>query len=351
VFVGIVAVSVGLYAMVLQGLLLAVAAGWFLLGSMPRAESAVAFLAERESDETLHLLVVGNDTRQAIPSDDPYWFGRFTGERADVVLLVAIEPSSTGLRVLSLDRNLRVETEEFGPLTIGETFGYGGSPLLVQSVTQLTRLPIHRYMEIRFDGFVRLIDALGGVTIPFCAQSRDLVTGLQAPPGRRDLNGEEALSLIRSRAFERKVDGEWVAVDQGNSGRMGRQRFLIEQVLVGLNEGFGLKEMLALGAAARDLAVLDEGWGIETSLAVFEAARGGSVAWEVLPTAPVRSQAERTSPFAPSHIGGRLYLELAPEAAETLRTFSRFEGSQGATGGPGVPLAPTGISETPTDCV
>ncbi|MGH8948811.1 MAG: LCP family protein, partial [Acidimicrobiia bacterium] len=193
---------------------------WFMSGSMTRDGEVVSFLEDRIANQPLNVLVVGNDTRDDLPTDDPYWFGLFTGQRADVVILVAFDPDVGEIRLLSLDRDLRVETGEYGPLTIAETFGYGGSSLLVRSVNQLTDTPVHHYLELSFDGFVYLVDALNGLTVPFCEPSRDRVTGLRVSSGSVELDGEGTLALVRSRAFERLVDGEWVPADQGNAGRV-----------------------------------------------------------------------------------------------------------------------------------
>lgn len=341
--IGLVALVVGVAAFAIQLLVLSGAVARFAFDSIRRDQAAVPYLVLREPGEMLHVLVVGNDTREALPTDDPYWFGTLTGQRADVVILVAIDASGTQTRLLSLDRDLRVETSEYGPLTLSESFGYGGSPLLVRSVAQLTDLPIHHYVELSFDGFVNFIDRLEGVTVPFCAPSRDLITGLYAPSGSIELDGEAALALVRSRAFERWVDGEWAAVAQGNTGRADRQRFVVGRVLEKLRDDLGVLEAVALAFTVKDVAVVDARFGFGTMLDIIGASRTNRVEWLALPTVPLRSQTERTSPFPPDHLGGRLYLRPGPEAAETLREFSsgdvlqlsdNGEGSRDATSDP-----------------
>ncbi len=58
---------------------------------------------------------------------------------------------------------------------INAAYGLGGPKLMVQTVEQATGLTINHYVEVNFLGFVKIIDALGGVEhLPAAAGRRHL---------------------------------------------------------------------------------------------------------------------------------------------------------------------------------
>jgi anionic cell wall polymer biosynthesis LytR-Cps2A-Psr (LCP) family protein len=89
-------------------------------------------------------------------------------------------------------------------------------------------VPIHHYVEIDFQGFKKIVDAVGGVSVCVDHPSRDKHTGLFMKPGCSTLDGVEALAFARSRFFEQKVDGEWQIDGSSDIGRTARQRSFVE---------------------------------------------------------------------------------------------------------------------------
>ena len=45
---------------------------------------------------------------------------------------------------------------------INSAFNWGGAPLLIQTIEEMTQLKIDHYVEVNFAGFARVIDSLGG---------------------------------------------------------------------------------------------------------------------------------------------------------------------------------------------
>lgn len=83
-----------------------------------------------------------------------------------------------------------------------------GMAALRDVLSNLLALPIDHYVRVDMRGFVRLVDALGGVTVDVRASIHDRVSPVREDeewieidikPGRNSLNGREALAYVRSR--------------------------------------------------------------------------------------------------------------------------------------------------------
>jgi LCP family protein required for cell wall assembly len=100
-----------------------------------------------------------------------------------------------------------------------------GPAVLVQTVQQNFGIPIHHYIEIDFQGFKRVVDAMGGVTICVPTPVRDAATGIAIEvPGCHLLDGTQSLAYARSRKLESEIDGEWVVDGRSDIGRIERQQ-------------------------------------------------------------------------------------------------------------------------------
>ena len=181
------------------------------------------------SAEPLVFLVIGSDTRAGL--DSLQNFGESDGARGDVIMLIKLYPDDGHVQILSVPRDLLVEIPGKGTDRINAAYAYGGAPLMVRTVRQVTGLPIHHYIEIDFVGFQSLVDDIGGVYIDFPYPARDVKSGLSVGAGYQLLDGSQALAYARSRQFQEQRDGEWVSVDADDIGRTGRQQALILAIL------------------------------------------------------------------------------------------------------------------------
>lgn len=185
--------------------------------------------------ERLNILLLGSDAG----------VGR-TGVRTDTIILVSIDPATGDTALFGVPRNLaQVPLPEtldiwscdcFPPI-INELFGYaernpeafaGPSPpgptALKMAIGGLLGIPIHYYALVHLDGFVDMIDALGGVTItvmdrvydPAYPKEDGGTEVVDFRPGVYDFDGHDALAYARVR---RSSD---------DYNRMGRQRCVLE---------------------------------------------------------------------------------------------------------------------------
>jgi LCP family protein required for cell wall assembly len=196
-------------------------------------EEVVAVLSDRPDSrgDPLNVLLIGSDSRENLPEDFEGNFGDFGGQRADVIMVVQLDPDDGSARVLSLPRDLRVEIAGHGTDKLNAAYAYGGGSLTVQTVRDNTGIPIHHYTEIDFFGFASLVDALGGVVLDFPFPARDLKSGLRVESGRQRLSGSTALAYARSRSYQELQNGQWVSVDANDIGRTRRQQQLIFAIL------------------------------------------------------------------------------------------------------------------------
>jgi LCP family protein required for cell wall assembly len=82
---------------------------------------------------------------------------------------------------------------------INSALGLGGPQLMVQTIEQATGLTINDYVEVNFLGFVKVIDALGGVNICLPFAVNDRYSGLDMSAGVHHVNGITALEYARDR--------------------------------------------------------------------------------------------------------------------------------------------------------
>lgn len=160
-----------------------------------------------------------------------------SGFLADSIIL-SLQPSEGGSPIMvSLPRDLFVWNlckQRFTRLNTGLGGCPGsasGSELLAIMVEDYTGIPVDHLARINFDGFARMVDAMGGITVCVDAPSRDAKSHLEIEePGCQRVGGETALAWVRSRHMEQLIDEEWVLVGGSDFGRQLRQQDVLFQL-------------------------------------------------------------------------------------------------------------------------
>ncbi|MFT3660537.1 MAG: LCP family protein [Gordonia sp. (in: high G+C Gram-positive bacteria)] len=147
-------------------------------------------------------LIVGTDSRADLSQDqkDRLATGDTDGTRTDTIMLAHLPPSGKAM-LISVPRDLYVSIPGMGQHKINAAYNDGGPALLAQTVEQLSGLRIDHYAEIGFGGFDALVDAVGGVEMCLDRPLRDPKAGLRLKAGCQQLDGAQALGLVRTRAF------------------------------------------------------------------------------------------------------------------------------------------------------
>ena len=118
-------------------------------------------LNKTQSGEPFYMLLMGTDESED-RQDDEELAGLF---RTDTIILARVDPKQQALTLVSIPRDTQVDLGEYGEQKINAAHTFGGATLAVQAVEELTGVPISHYAEIDFDGFLGLVDALGGVEV------------------------------------------------------------------------------------------------------------------------------------------------------------------------------------------
>ena len=161
-------------------------------------------------EEPVSILLLGRDSRDTT-SD----LGR-----ADTIMLLYLNPGQKTATLLSIPRDTLVDIEGYGQDKINAAFAYGGEELMIKTVSSFLSAKINHFVTIDFDGFVKLIDALGGVDITIERPLIDPKTGANFSAGNHHLTGEQALAYSRSRSTE-----------LADIGRIQRQQLLFSSLV------------------------------------------------------------------------------------------------------------------------
>lgn len=150
--------------------------------------------------------------------------------RTDVILLANFNPDDGQLNLLSIPRDTRVVLNGTGR-KINSLYSRGEEALAAQKIEELTGLPIHYYMTLDFEGFRKIIDALGGVelNIPFNMNYDDPAQKLHIhlKKGVQVLDGEKAEEFVRYR--KGNISNTGFTYDDND--RMKAQQDLIKSVV------------------------------------------------------------------------------------------------------------------------
>ena len=126
--------------------------------------------------------------------------------RSDTIMVVRAGGGT--FRKLSIPRDTLAEIPGSGVQKINSSYAIGGAKLTIETVENFLGIDIDHVAIVDFNGFRDFIDALGGITVeldePVCSEiSGGEENGgitLDLKKGDNDLNGEEALSLARTRS-------------------------------------------------------------------------------------------------------------------------------------------------------
>lgn len=184
--------------------------------------------AAGEIEDTLNVLVVGNDTREGLTEQQLQELGTTDeGTRlTDTIMLVQITSQREKAVVVAFPRDLRVQLAGDGDVKINSVVARGGGPdALVDVVQDFTGVDLDHYVEINMAGFLELADALGGVEVCLEQPLVDEFAGIDLPAGCQSLSSTQALGFVRSRRTTTEQFGT------GDFGRIAKQQYYLRQAM------------------------------------------------------------------------------------------------------------------------
>src|SRR5215218_7401418 len=199
-------------------------------------------------------IVVGQDVRRWAKDAE-------RGGRADTVMLMRADPTVGTLSTLSFPRDLMVDihcpgrSPFQGP--INSAYALCGLPGTVETVKQLTGVPIHYLVTIDYRGFIQTVDKLGGVWMDidrrYFNDNSHPINGTFPPidlmPGYQKLTGRQALSFVRYR----HTDSDLYRIE--------RQRLFMRALKERLSSSFKLTAIPKITGVVRKNVKIGKGGG------------------------------------------------------------------------------------------
>jgi LCP family protein required for cell wall assembly len=190
---------------------------------------------------------------------------------ADVEMLVHVSADRSNATVMSIPRDTIVDVPACTDPTksANRTGGYRGmvnsalaygAQCQMQTIHQLTGIPISHFMMVTFSGVVSMSDAVGGVNVCVDNNVYDTYSHLKLAKGTHNLKGAAALEFVRSRhAFG----------DGGDLGRLAAQHLYLSSMMRAMRGAGTLTDparLFDLADAATKALTVDSGLGSVTSL-------------------------------------------------------------------------------------
>jgi len=166
-----------------------------------------AVMPDWGNDDPINIVLLGVDARD----------GEELPPRSDTTIVAQIDPKTHGVTMMSIPRDLIVYIPGFGEdkfnaaYPIGEAnadeIEGGGTTLVATTIEANFNIPIHYYVTIDFDGFEKVVDTVGGVTIDVPYELSDnqyptddlRLTRIYFPAGLQKMDGKRALQYVRTR--------------------------------------------------------------------------------------------------------------------------------------------------------
>ena len=214
---------------------------------------------------------------------------------------------------------------------------------LIDTIYENFGIGIDHYIQVDFCTFKTLVDAVGGVSVPFDYPARDPNTGLNVPTtGCFTFDGDHALAYVRSRHYEYEDppgSGNWGTDGTSDLGRISRQQDFLRRTLSSvLAKGF-LNPSVARGMIS---AATDGNVVTDTNLTLAKLMEFAGVLRDVEPDSIPSYQIEAVG----KKIGGNAVLEPRIDGENMQAVLAMFRGETSLADAPVQSFEPTTAAPT-----
>ena len=154
-----------------------------------------------DSQKLINIMLIGQDTR----ADN-------ATRNSDAMILCTINKETKTLTMTSFLRDMYVQIPGYGGNKINACYPIGGMKLLDKCLEQNFGVKVDANVAVNFNGFMKLIDMVGGVKINLTADEANYLNyngnwgvtgndGWQLKAGENNLTGSQALAYSRIRAL------------------------------------------------------------------------------------------------------------------------------------------------------
>jgi LCP family protein required for cell wall assembly len=218
---------IGFLAFVLVLGVAAAAAVWKLQGNIDTAELGESVVKDDTPKGAMNILFIGSDTRDLKTKG----YGSEKGQRSDALMLVHFAKDNARIDAVQIPRDTLMDLPACDDTGSGSFAGgsgminsalEAGPACSVRAVETLSDVRIDHFVQLDFDGFASMVNALGGVKVCLDEAMVDKDAKLDLPAGEQKIGGKDALALARTRH----------AVGDGSDiGRLGHQQVVMSSII------------------------------------------------------------------------------------------------------------------------
>jgi len=187
-----------------------------------------------------NFLITGSDNNACIAKDSPYagGFGKRSsyGERSDSIMVIRVNPIDNQAAIISFPRDMWVtQAGSTRQGRINTNFDKKNPNRLIRTIKENFGISVDHYVNIDFCAFKEVIDAVGGVRVPFANKARDKRTGFKVLKANFcfTFEGDHALAYMRSRHYQWYDPAlqKWRTDPSSDWGRIARQQDFIRRLV------------------------------------------------------------------------------------------------------------------------
>ncbi|WP_242889319.1 LCP family protein [Actinomadura litoris] len=163
----------------------------------------------KKLNSAMNILLLGSDTRAGANSK----YGRALKNeppRSDTMILLHLSPGGGQAMGISFPRDLMVRMPSCksrdgrtipaqARAQINSAFTSGGAACVMKTIESLSNIRIDHFMQVDFNGFKSITNAVGGVPICLPKDVNDPKSKLNLKRGKHTIKGETALAYVRVR--------------------------------------------------------------------------------------------------------------------------------------------------------
>lgn len=272
-------------------------------GNSPLSEFYEAMPTEKRNEYTppkwegkqrVNILLLGVDSRGVKSKEIP---------RSDSNMVVSIDPSTKKAHLFSILRDTYVNIPGHGKDRFNAAVAIGGPNLAMKTASDLLGLQVQYYVYTDFQGFIKVVDAVGGVEIDveknmkYISKADGPEYSIDLKKGLQRLNGHQALQYVR---FRHDALSDYARTE--------RQRKFLTALA---NELQTTSSVLKLPRIIRDIDPY-----IDTNLTVNDMIKLGMLGMEARSNGIVGEQIPPSHLLQERTIGGASVLTVDPKALQ-----------------------------------
>jgi LCP family protein required for cell wall assembly len=194
-------IAVGVVIVLIVG---GVVGDYYYLGSL--VHHVKVHNLQTSSAASENILLIGSTTRCGLKQQNVAYglcSQGVTGVNSDIDMILHLDPATRTVSLLSIPRDTFVPNARIIGANKIDAALYEGPSQLITAIEEDFGIPINNYVELNFDTFANVVNALGGVKMYFPVPIYDADSDLNIErAGCYDLNGFHALQLVRARHLQ-----------------------------------------------------------------------------------------------------------------------------------------------------